>query len=194
MIQVIDDIIPKSYQEEIKHRFFSKYHPWYFVDDVTFQTENNIPTIGSKPAAKHVIVEDGRATSNVFDFLHPLILTSCDVANIPNRGILQMRSFLQYPLNTDFTRTSIDSLHVDSPNRHNVILYYVCDADGDTLIVDKLYDDVTIEYQLKVEDYNILHRVTPKQGRAVVFDGRYYHTAEQPTSSMRCIINTNVGY
>tara|TARA_B110000503_G_C6925964_1_gene320705 strand:- start:62 stop:646 length:585 start_codon:yes stop_codon:yes gene_type:complete len=194
MIQIIDDIIPKSYQEEIKHRFFSRHHPWYFVDDVTFQTEDNIPTIGSKPAAKHVIIEDGRATSNVFDFLHPLILISCDRANIPNKGILQMRSFLQYPLNQTFTRTAIDRLHIDSSIQHNVILYYVCDADGDTIIVDKLYDDVIMEQHLQVEDYNILKRVTPKQGRAVVFDGRYYHTAEQPFSSMRCIINTNISY
>jgi hypothetical protein len=35
-------------------------------------------------------------------------------------------------------------------------------------------------------------RVTPKQGRAVIFDGKYYHTARQPKDKLRCIINFNI--
>ena len=42
----------------------------------------------------------------------------------------------------------------------------------------------------KIDD--VVMRVTPKQGRAVIFDGKYYHTAEQPKDNLRCIINFNV--
>ena len=38
----------------------------------------------------------------------------------------------------------------------------------------------------------IKKKITPKQGRVVVFDGRFYHTAEQPTDNKRCIINFDV--
>ena len=32
-------------------------------------------------------------------------------------------------------------------------------------------------------------RITPKQGRVVLFDGSYYHTAEQPLNNIRCVVN-----
>ena len=35
----------------------------------------------------------------------------------------------------------------------------------------------------------IKKKVTPKQGRVVLFDGRLYHTAEQPNEDKRCIVN-----
>jgi hypothetical protein len=73
-----------------------------------------------------------------------------------------------------------------------VVLYYVVDSDGDTLIVDKIREGNIEEYHHNVEDYKILQRVKPKQGRAVIFDGKYYHTAEQPSKNMRCIINFDI--
>jgi hypothetical protein len=73
-----------------------------------------------------------------------------------------------------------------------VVLYYVIDSDGDTLIVDKIREGNIEEYHHSAEDYKILQRVKPKQGRAVIFDGKYYHTAEQPSTNMRCIINFDI--
>ena len=35
-------------------------------------------------------------------------------------------------------------------------------------------------------------KVTPKQGTAVMFDGKYLHTAYQSNKHMRCIINFNI--
>ena len=60
------------------------------------------------------------------------------------------------------------------------MLYYVCDSDGDTIIYNE---------REKSESYTIKKRVTPKQGRVVLFDGGFYHTAEQPNKDKRCIIN-----
>ena len=64
------------------------------------------------------------------------------------------------------------------------------DSDGDTIIYDyksKNKDDIPF-----FEDIKELQRITPKQGRVVVFDGAHWHTAEQPTKDKRCIINFNV--
>ena len=64
------------------------------------------------------------------------------------------------------------------------------DSDGETVIYNyKSKDEDDIPY---FEDVKELKRVTPKQGRIVVFDGRYWHTAEQPTKNIRCIININI--
>ena len=36
-------------------------------------------------------------------------------------------------------------------------------------------------------------KVTPKQGRVVIFDGGLYHTAQQSLKKIRCIVNYNLG-
>ena len=57
----------------------------------------------------------------------------------------------------------------------------VCDSDGDTIIYN---EKVISEKGLTVQK-----KVTPKQGRVVLFDGAYYHTAQQPNNNIRCIVN-----
>ena len=42
------------------------------------------------------------------------------------------------------------------------MIYYVNDSDGDTVILDKTFPDK--------EDAAVLHTVSPKKGRAVLFD------------------------
>ena len=37
--------------------------------------------------------------------------------------------------------------------------------------------------------FSIKKKVSPKQGRVVLFDGRLYHPAEQPNHDKRCIVN-----
>jgi hypothetical protein len=65
------------------------------------------------------------------------------------------------------------SPHVDMPGPHWVMIYYVNDSDGDTLILDKTYPDR--------ENTSIVHAVNPKRGRAILFDGRHYHCGTCPT-------------
>jgi hypothetical protein len=66
----------------------------------------------------------------------------------------------------------------------------VTDSDGETVIYNyKSKDKNDIPF---FEDIKELKRIKPKQGRVVVFDGLYWHTAEQPTKDIRCIINFNI--
>ncbi len=37
-----------------------------------------------------------------------------------------------------------------------------------------------------------LEAYVKKEGRDVVFDGLYWHTAEQPKKDVRCILNFNI--
>ena len=67
--------------------------------------------------------------------------------------------------------------------KHFVMLYYVCDSDGDTIIYNE---------KVESEKYTVKESVTPKQGRVVLFDGGLFHTAEQPISNTRCVVNYNL--
>ena len=107
----------------------------------------------------------------------------CRRMNIKNINVLQGRSFLQFPLN--LKDRSVDTPHIDLHYRkHLVALYYVCDSDGDTIIYNERKES---------ESYTIKQRVTPKQGRMVIFDGWLMHTAEQPLNNTRCVVNYNLG-
>jgi len=80
---------------------------------------------------------------------------------------------------------SIPHIDLDEGWEHAVVLYYVIDSDGDTIIYNERTESLT---------YTEKQRVSPKQGRVVIFDGRQYHTAEQPTKGTRCIVNYNLDY
>lgn len=75
--------------------------------------------------------------------------------------------------------------HRDSPNKHLVLLYYVDDSDGDTVLYkDKYQED---------SDMTVDIRISPKAGRAVLFDGSIYHSFYYPnTYEKRSVININL--
>src|SRR5262249_22323470 len=74
--------------------------------------------------------------------------------------------------------------HVDIPKPHWVMIYYVNDSDGDTLIFDKNYPDWA--------NATVVHAVGRKRGRAIFFDGRHYHCGTIPAQNdVRVVLNYN---
>ena len=179
MIKVIDDIVDIFDQEIIKHQVFNETY-FQYVDDVSIKNNQH----QRRPGFKHIFD---------VDIIHKSIKEIVNNCNkkISNKGdILEARSFLQLPLNVDFAGTGVDTPHLDRFTPHLVFLYYVCDSDGDTIIYDyKTEKEGDVPF---FEDVKELKRITPKQGRVVIFDGMYWHTAEQPTKDVRCIINFNI--
>jgi hypothetical protein len=79
--------------------------------------------------------------------------------------------------------------HVDTHHNYNVLLYYVSDSDGDTILYDQFgsLDKVTEE-----KDLSIINSVSPLKGRAVMFESNRFHCWVPPVESdMRCVININ---
>ena len=116
-----------------------------------------------------------------------MLSKACQYLKIPEAEIIQGRSFLQLPLRNIDT-SIVDSPHIDLDpgDEHIVVLYYVNDSDGDTIIYNEREKDRPDGI------YTIKQRVTPKQGRVVLFDGWLMHTAEQPINNVRCIVNYNL--
>ena len=192
-VYVIDDFIDIQYQEDIKriligdYNYKNKSFPWYYTSDVTAAGDEGNQ---NRPALSHVYVEyvEGKPTGKKATIFHHLFLDMlkkvCKDMNIKNINVLQGRSFLQFPLN--LKDKTPDTPHVDLEQEHLVALYYVCDSDGDTIIYNERHQPANKEYTIK-------QKVTPKQGRMVLFDGSLYHTAEQPEHNVRCVVNYNLG-
>ena len=200
-IYVFDDIIEKPYQELIKETLIGRDapptidkvedpFPWYYISDITDDEFANGDTFQGRFGFTHQYVtpEDG-IVSDFHNLFSGLIKNSCKKLKIKKVDVLQGRSFLSTP--TNIPREDVDTPHYDMNAPHFVMLYYVCDSDGDTLIYNEktkfaaCYPDSEMKFTLK-------KKVSPKQGRVVLFDGRHFHTSEQPNHNLRCIVNYNL--
>ena len=87
-----------------------------------------------------------------------------------------------------------DNIHINQDVPHLVMLYYVNDCDGNTILYDKKLGDIPSEivYPDEYCDLNITHTISPKKGRILFFDGRTYHSPSSPTTGMRCIITLDL--
>ena len=192
-VTVIDDFIDKDYQEKIKIELLGgfdrkkKHHdsdfPWFYIEDVTAAGDDDSQ---HRPGLGHVYVEfddesPGYVVSDYHELMVPMLRKLGFTVGIRDVKVLQGRSFLQFPVKE---RGEIDLPHIDICNKiHIVGLYYVMDSDGDTVIYNERKES---------ETYTIKERVSPKQGRMVIFDGGLFHAAEQPLNNTRCIINYNI--
>ena len=182
-IYVFDDIIDKDYQNKIKSvligqtRYNDEDFPWYYIDDITAAGDYENQKRGAF-VHDYADYEQG-ITSDFHDLFIDLIKKSCSKLKIKEVDVLQGRSFLQLP--TNIKKEDVDSPHTDMIFKHFVMLYYVCDSDGDTVIYN--------EKKISEKGLTVQKKISPKQGRVVLFDGAYYHTAEQPNNNIRCIVN-----
>ena len=186
---IVDDIISLEKQEKIKETLLGDSFPWFYHSDATYPSaiSANTPILG------HHYRVDYKTNSQFYSLVEDIGDKGAELYGFDYTDVSQARSFLQFPLNPNWRKTFVDKLHCDYHLEHLVVLYYVLDSDGDTIIVNKQFEEETgIDILLNYTDYEVLHRITPKQGRAVIFNGNYYHTAEQPTNGIRCIINFNL--
>ena len=190
-IIVIDDFISLGYQEKIKQELIGldNNFPWHYTEDVTGAGDYDSQ---HRPALGHQYVEfdDDNDISEITSVYHhlftPLLGKACQYLKMPETEVIQGRSFLQFPLkNIDTSVEDTPHIDLDEGEEHIVVLYYVIDSDGDTIIYNERTQSLT---------YTEKQRVTPKQGRVVIFEGGQYHTAQQPTKGTRCIVNYNLGY
>ena len=190
-IIVIDDFISLEYQEKIKLELLGldNAFPWNYSEDVTGAGDYDSQ---HRPALGHQYVQFdddsdmGEITSVYHHLFVPMLSKACQYLKMPQTEVLQGRSFLQFPL-VDVDTSVVDTPHIDLDEgfEHIVVLYYVIDSDGDTII----YNERT-----ESPSYTEKQRVSPKQGRVVIFEGGQYHTAAQPTKGTRCIVNYNLDY
>lgn len=193
-IWVIDDVISKEEQEIIKKRLLGPGFCWKFVQDITGGGSRD-----QRPGFSHTFINDSK--------VHPYeeeadikILQALWSAGLnylfektqkkENYSVVKSRAFLQVPLR-NISEGEYDAHHIDHMDKHLAFLYYVCDADGDTVLFENMYSK---ENPTPPEPNELTEktRVTPKQGRLVIFDGYYWHTATQPTQNVRCVINSDI--
>jgi hypothetical protein len=88
------------------------------------------------------------------------------------------------PQNARYPDDKYHTPHVDTDKPHKVFLYYINDSDGDTFMFNEVYAGS------HTDSFTVNKRISPKAGKAIMFDGLTYHASSSPKQSpYRCILN-----
>jgi hypothetical protein len=186
---ILDDFVPKQYQDLIEKQLLAEEVNWHYMSDITYDVEkfDELNVHVKRPAFAHKFYDRGRGIiSPAYGLVLPIAYMACDVVKFHINEIIAARSFLTVPLPN--ITNKVDHPHVDREVTHLVVLYYVNDADGDTVFYDKTFRDVAPQ-DLNVNELKVIKSVTPKKGRAVVFDGSMYHASTRPSNGQRVVVN-----
>lgn len=188
-MEVYDDAVNILDQIYIKDTLLSSAFPWYFTNDVT-----EVSGYQSRPAFYHNYMLDGKVNSSFFKIIKLLVKLTERAIDRKFDRVLHARSFCQLPLSENVVDHSVlDQYHIDMERPHWVILYYVNDHDGETILSNTCYDySGSNIIDTNTHQFDIIKRVQAQQGRLLFFNGKHYHTASQPKLNHKCVININV--
>lgn len=190
MIQVIDNIIPFTAQERLKQIINDRDFRWHYRQDVTFKPGSGFPDFHlderTSGYARTIYYMEEVDCPDMLPWCQQILDGLNDRTGMFIEKLLRIQCNLMYqnPSKT-FTKDSWNAAHTDQTYSHKVLLYYVDDSDGDTFIFNEKRGE-------EFDKFTIQQRVTPKKGRAVFFDGDYYHASSNPINSFkRQAINFN---
>ena len=186
----IEDVIPRSYQDQVEAETTSNTMAWFFHEESARSASLFKTSFSGFSHMAYHIKDANPVMSPINSMLLPVLFMFCDKANIKFNTLLRMRLGL-------FTKSMIDVVHhnphVDFYEPHLTAVYYVNDSDGDTFVFNETSDDLTLQQSVKHADENkftIAGRVSPKKGKMMCFDGRHYHASMHPMQSTKRIAIT----
>ena len=183
-IRIIENVFPKDLQDFFEDYVTQNTFAWFYQKDIAtdnhaFDDKNYFPSSGFT----HVALDRGYVNSGHFTTginLEARVVDLAEAFNVEMENIIRVKLNLTTPV-PGYQSNNYCSPHTDFEEPHWVFLYYINDSDGDTIF----FNNST--------DLEIIKRVTPKKGTAVLFDGKIYHTQSNPiTSASRINMNVNV--
>jgi hypothetical protein len=184
-IFVIDNFIIPAYQQGIKSVILTTDFQWTYEPRTAHPDSDDI-FVDSNTQETHQFVNklfNNRENINQpqLGFILPLIYTAQDYIKIPT-NITRVKANLLLQEKT-ISKELHHTAHVDCKVPHWALIYYVNNSDGDTIIFDQ-------EFGKEFNQLTIKQRITPKQGRAVIFNGKYFHASSSPRDyKIRNVLN-----
>jgi len=194
---ILDDLIEKELQNQIEDALFDC--NWTFMMDNTY--DHNASLVGMKyrkflnPFEHNIspsIITNLQTNKKIFKLFNPIIQKTCNHINFNLEQISRCIAGIQ-GVQVIRKQNKVCNIHINQETPHLVLLYYVNDADGETILFDKTINDIEDDMYLdEKHEFNVVNKIMPKQGRILLFDGRTYHSASSPTTGIRCIITLDL--
>jgi hypothetical protein len=189
-IQILDNFLNNEEINTVHDTIFNDLFNWFIAQHQHTVNPYDL-NISQSQFSKNLLID-------YFQFCHPLYYlnnnTSIKVSNYSNIADLIINKLSKFNnvyykiirakinLQTQNNKTNENTFnapHTDMDENHYVLIYYVNDTDGCTFLFDN--------------DNNVVHKVYPKKGRALLFNGNIKHASGHPVNSLkRCVINFNL--
>lgn len=201
MHKIFDDLLPPTLVNRFENTLLSDQFAWFALDNLSLGEQeqkykfnykdgyNYIETHGmSSLLYKDDLWYDPYSLYMMGRQLIDYVLTETD---LNMRRILRMKAnYLTQNVDHNFDDMSINFPHLDNYNEHYVLVYYVNDSDGDTILFNEKWEKD--DKNKDIINLTTEARVSPKRGRILLFDGLQYHTSQNPIKyDKRCILNIN---
>jgi hypothetical protein len=186
--KVFNDIISKDDQKKFVEELYNVEFPWYLQKTTTDITETNTAIKDDKSCDTlglvHVIYDEEKGINS--HLYQPALNT---LNNFLSENHIILEKLLRIKTNLVFKRVDnsekYHTPHIDNEQNHYTLLYYVNNSDGPTYLFDNKYDGTK-------QNLNLIEKVNPEQGRAILLDGHYYHASSNPIiNDYRLVINFN---
>ena len=194
---ILDDLIEEELQNQIEDAMFDC--NWSFQMDNTYKYDALLMGIKYRkflnPFEYDIspsIITNLQTNKKIFKLFYSVIEKTCSHINFNLEQISRCFAGIQ-GVQVIRKQSKICNIHVNKKIPHLVLLYYVNDADGETMLFDKTINDIDVDMYLdEKHEFNVVNKIMPKQGRILLFDGKTYHSASSPTTGMRCIITLDL--
>jgi hypothetical protein len=194
-IIVLDDFLPKSFVERYAQKALDKDFNWFYLENITrseiprtYKSTDEIEWIDN-PGLTHSVFHDKEWYDPYWALQHSLFI--CEMFaqktnwNFNRLYRMKINQLNNAPIN------NINFPHVDAEYPHDVLLYYINDSDGDTILYNEMFEP---SHNNKEIELSIAARIEPKAGRCIKFNGLRYHSSSTPTiAKRRLILNMNLG-
>lgn len=188
--KIFDNVIPQTTQRRIYDIVTGRDFSWNIMSDSTYAPGIVVPDFWN-PAPTVSFIREVYAYGEIVTIqMMPWCLQILDSVlekeNIELEELLRIQVNLLYgSTNKDYKEGGWTTAHVDQDFDHYVLLYYINDSDGDTFMFNEKLGD-------EFSEFTEMTRVTPTAGRALLFDGKYFHSASNPiNNNKRLAINFN---
>lgn len=193
-VEILDDVIPLIFQNHIKETINDNTFQWYFYNSVYGETEimkPKNPKITETPGIIHtVFMLPQEINSPKFHMCLKLLhyVRNYKKFELGDMLRIRIRRTLQTPNHT-FEKHNIPHVDLDEASNYKSLIYYVEDSDGDTVLFKNKWkkgDSVSLD----TENLNEYKKISPKQGKCVLFDGHVFHAGNNPINYIkRTVIN-----
>jgi hypothetical protein len=188
-IQIISDLVPKSFQNQIEQVFLSNYFAWYYAPSTVGATNDSYMCVVDANSTDtsqmvHNLYSQNKAHSEYFgSVVKPILLFLEDKTGVTCKNIVRAKSNLLFQ-NSNYT-SNYTIPHTDAgSSNYKTLLYYVNDSDGDTTF----FNEICQENTRPILTLNCTQ--TPTQGTAVLFDSNIFHCSKPPSvNKSRVVIN-----
>lgn len=187
-IYIFDDIVLKNIQDELESFVYNGDLIWNEVPNIT-----GVGSFFENDSFPAKVILENEINTEILKLID--VITENTMLKINEKFLQKYRIKINKTFPSEIElKDEHKLLHVDRNESHIVVIYYINDSDGDTLIYEDINDKHLNKLGKKInfENFKLIKNITPKKGRVVVFNGDLWHYGKYPTKGERNVINMNV--